>query len=183
MSLEVCLVSPPQRAYNHYRPPLALMLLASFLEKNGIKTEIVDPKSKKEVFGQQKSIIINKILHQIDELNPKIVGISCYTNEFNDVMELARKIKEKKEVVVVVGGVHPTLRPKDFFFRGSPVDFVVIGEGEITLCELAHAILKRDSNFRNLAGIGYYDKNKNEYIQTEARPLIPELDALPFPAY
>lgn len=183
MSLEVCLVSPPQRAYNHYRPPLALMLLASFLEKNGIKTEIVDPKSKKEVFGQQKSIIINKILHQIDELNPKIVGISCYTNEFNDVMELARKIKEKKEVVVVVGGVHPTLRPKDFFFRGSPVDFVVIGEGEITLCELAHAILQRDNRFKNLLGIGYYDKDKDEYIQTEARPLIPELDTVPFPAY
>ena len=75
MSVDIGLVSPPQRAYNHHRPPLALMLLASFLKKNGITTGIIDPKSKKEVFGPQKTIIMNQILQQIDELNPKIIGI------------------------------------------------------------------------------------------------------------
>lgn len=96
MSMDICLISPPQRAYNHYRPPLALMFLASFLEKNGIRTEIIDPKSKKEVIGEQKSKIAHQILQQIDELNPKIIGVSCYTPEFNDVIELATKVKEKR---------------------------------------------------------------------------------------
>lgn len=183
MSVDVCLISPPQRAYNHHRPPLALMLIASFLEKRGIKTEIIDPKSEKEVFGPQKTIIVNQILQQINELNPKIVGITCYTPEFNDVVELAMKIKEKRDVVIVIGGVHPTLRPKDFFFKDSRVDFVVIGEGEITLYELANAILRKNKNIKDISGIGYYDKNKNEYSQTEARPLIHDWDAMPFPAY
>ncbi len=31
MSIDICLVSPPQRAYNHYHSPLSLMLIASFL--------------------------------------------------------------------------------------------------------------------------------------------------------
>ena len=182
-SVDICLVSPPQRAYNHHRPPLALMLIASFLEKHEIKTEIIDPKSEKDVFGPQKTIIVNQILQQIDDLNPHIVGISCYTPEFSDVLELAMKIREKKDVVVVIGGVHPTLRPKDFFFKDSHIDFVVIGEGEITLYELTNAILKKNKNIKDIPGIGFYDKNKNEYFQTVARPLINDWDTMPFPAY
>ncbi len=182
MCVDVCLVSPPQRAYNHHRPPLALMLLASFLEKNGIKTEIIDPKSTKEVYGQQKSIIVNRILQQIDELNPRIIGITCYTPEFNDVVELAKRIKEKKnEIKIIVGGIHPTLRPMDFFFEDSPFDFVVVGEGEITLYELTSTILKGNKTYENIKGIAYFDKD--EYFQTEPRPLIYDLDDIPFPAY
>ncbi len=183
MGIDVCLVSPPKRAYNHHRPPLALMLLASALEKNGIRTEIVDPKSETAVVGSQHDKIVGCILKQIEKLNPGIVGITCYTPEFNDVIEISNKIKKiNRDVKIIVGGVHPTLRPKEFFWEGSPVDFVVIGEGEVTLHELAHAILD-NKNYNDISGIGYYDKTRNEYVQTEARPLINDLDAMPFPAY
>lgn len=183
MNVDVCLVSPPRRAYNHHRPPLALMLLASILEKNGIRTEIIDPKSEKAVVGRQRDIIVKYILKQIEKLNPRIVGITCYTPEFNDIIELSNKIKKKiRNIKIIVGGIHPTLRPKEFFSEDSPVDFVVIGEGEITLYELADAILNT-KNYDDISGIGYYDKTKKEYIQTSARPLITDLDAMPFPAY
>lgn len=182
MPVDICLVSPPQRAYNHHRPPLALMLLASFLKKNGIKTEIIDPKSKREVIGPQRTVIVNQILQQVNELNPKIVGISCYTPEFNNVVKLAMEIKKRKNgIKIVVGGVHPTLCPKDFFFEDSPIDFAIVGEGELTLYELTAAILKKEKNFGNIKGIAYCDKNK--YCQTEARPLIHDLDTMPFPAF
>lgn len=181
-SVDICLLSPPQRAYNHHRPLLALMFIASFLEKKGIKTEIVDPHSSEKVYGQKKAIITDQILKEIDELNPPIVGISCYTPEFSDVVELAKKIKEKRRRTrIVVGGVHPTLCPKDFFFKDSPVDFAVIGEGEITLYELVSAILKGKRNFGDIKGIAYYGRNR--YLQTEARPLIHNLDEMPFPAF
>ncbi|VVB86551.1 Ribosomal protein S12 methylthiotransferase RimO [uncultured archaeon] len=183
MGIDVCLVSPPKRAYNHHRPPLALMLLASVLEKNGIRTGIIDPKSEKDIVDRQHDIIMEYILEQIGKLNPGIVGITCYTPEFNDVILLSNKIKElHPHIKIIVGGVHPTLRQREFFFEGSPVDFVVIGEGEITLYELAHALLT-DENHNDIPGIGYYDKTKKEYVQTKARPLIDDLDAMPFPAY
>lgn len=183
MPTDICLVSPPKRAYNHYRPPLALMFLASYLGKKGIKTEIIDPKSEKEVLGTQKTIIVNQILKKVGELNPKIIGLSCYTPEFSAVIELAKRIRERNNgIKIVTGGVHSTLKPQELFFKDSPVDFVVIGEGEITLYELAEAILKNKS-FENIAGIGYYDKNKEEYVQTKSRPLIHDLDEMPFPAY
>ena len=184
MSVDVCLVSPPQRAYNHNRPPLALMLLASYLLENRVSVEIADPKSEIAISGEVKNNIVNQILKQIENGKPRIVGISCYTPEYNDVISLARRIKEfDRNIKIIVGGVHATLRSQDFFFNDSPVDFVVIGEGELTLFELAQAILKGDKDFRNIYGIGYYDEEKNEYVQTEERPLIHDLDALPFPAY
>ena len=183
MTVDICLVSPPQRAYNHYRPPLALALLSSFLKKNEIEVEIVDPISKQPIFGQQKKVIVDQIIRKIDELNPDIVGITCYTPEFNEVISLAKQIKENnKKIQIIIGGVHPTLRPKEFFFKNSPIDFLVIGEGEITLCELTQAVL-RNNNFENIAGIAYYDKKKKKITQTKARSLIDNLDAMPFPDY
>ena len=52
MGTEVCLISPPKRAYNHHRPPLALMYLASALERGGISSSIIDPISFSDVSGQ-----------------------------------------------------------------------------------------------------------------------------------
>ena len=184
MPVDICLISPPQRAYNHNRPPLALMLLAAYLFKNGISVEIADPKSEAGVSGEIKDNIVNQILKQIEGGKPRIVGISCYTPEYNDVISLASKIKVfDRHIKVIVGGVHATLRPEEFFFEGSPVDFVVIGEGEMTLVELAKAIVSGNEDFKDIYGIGYHDEETNDYCQTKARPLIHDLDALPFPAY
>ena len=44
MTVNVSLISPPSRRTDHYRPPLALMYLAAFLEKNDVSTEIIDIK-------------------------------------------------------------------------------------------------------------------------------------------
>ena len=143
MSVDICFVSPAQRAYNHHRPPLALMFLAAYLEKLGINTKIIDPIAKYKVSVEVKRVIEYKIIEEVTKFAPLIVGISCYTPEFNDVLELASKIKKNINTRIVIGGVHPTLRPEDFFFKDSPVDFVVIGEGENTLAELTQAILKR----------------------------------------
>lgn len=183
MPVDICLVSPPQRAYNHHRPPLALMFLAAFLEKQRIDARIIDPIAKHEVFGESKIAIEDKIIEEAVKFAPPIVGISCYTPEFNDVLELAGKIKKNINTKIIIGGVHPTLRPDDFFFKDSPVDFVVIGEGENTLAELTRAILNKESNFEKINGIGYFDRSKGIYRQTGVRILIDDLDDLPFPAY
>ena len=183
MSVDICFVSPAQRAYNHHRPPLALMFLAAYLEKLGINTKIIDPIAKYKVSVEVKRVIEYKIIEEVTKFAPLIVGISCYTPEFNDVLELASKIKKNINTRIVIGGVHPTLRPEDFFFKDSPVDFVIIGEGENTLAELTQAILKKDGDFGRINGIGYFDRDKLGYRQTDVRKSIDDLDGLPFPAY
>lgn len=183
-NMDICLVSPPGRAYNHYRPPMALLYLAAYLSSNNINVSIIDPKSSLWVSTDScKDEIISQIIKNIDDCKPRIVGIGCYTNEYMDVLNLAKRIKlHDSSIKIIVGGVHPTLKPQDLFFPGSPFDFIVIGEGEQTLYELVKA-LKLGNSIQNIKGIAYFD-NKNQQIVTNSpRPLLQDLDSLPFPDF
>jgi radical SAM superfamily enzyme YgiQ (UPF0313 family) len=107
----------------------------------------------------------------------------CYTNEFPDVLHLASCIKKiDGQIKIIIGGVHPTLKPDDFFFRDSPFDFITIGEAEITLYELIKALEERQS-VENVKGITYIDRGSNKVIKTPPRMLVDDLDELPFPAF
>ena len=183
MGTKVCLISPPKRAYNHHRPPLALMYLASALERGGISSSIIDPISFSDVSGQRKTEVVDEILGAIEREKPRIAGISCFTPEFNDALYLAARIKERLSgIKIVVGGVHATLKPQDFFFPGSPVDFAVIGEGEETFPELCRELLDCGKGHGKIKGIAFQDQGGG-YQETPARPLLHDLDSLAMPAY
>ena len=61
--------------------------------------------------------------------------------------------------------------------RNSNVDFIVMGEGEITTAELVNA-LENGKRLNKVTGIWY--KENNIIIKNEPRPLIKDLDELPF---
>ncbi len=60
------------------------------------------------------------------------------------------------------------------------VDFVVYGEGEETLLELVAALEKGGGGFFHIQGLAY--ARDGNVVRTPERPLIRDLDALPFPA-
>jgi radical SAM superfamily enzyme YgiQ (UPF0313 family) len=170
---DVVLVSPPSRAKSP-RPPLGLMYLASYLEREGITADIVDVKSYRN--GE----ISDKVIESIKKANPIMVGITCLSTEVEEVISIGKKIKKEINCYVVVGGIHPTISPQDFLGSTSPVDFVVIGEGELTLTELLKTI-KNEQDLWNVPGITWF--NGDQIVRTENRPPINNLDELPFPAF
>ncbi|KKL44459.1 hypothetical protein LCGC14_2365480, partial [marine sediment metagenome] len=184
--IDVCLISPPSRAFNHYRPPMALMYISSALENKGVSTGIIDLKPNDPVFGlnkEEKQSIIQTIVDKVVKLQPRYVGIPCCTPEYNEIISLAQKIKERlSNTIVIVGGTHPTLRPQDFFFENTPIDYAVVGEGEITTFELIDA-LDHNKNLKQLQGLSFTDKKSGQLIRTETRPYIQDLDSLPFPDF
>ncbi len=183
MTVDVSLISPPSRRADHRRPPLALMYLAAYLEENGVFSEIIDRESGRAA-GPDLSPdeATESVLERLRSSKPWLVGITCYTPEYMEVMALAGAIKGALPgIVVVVGGVHPTLRPADFLFIGSPVDFAVVGEGEVTLYELVRALSSgtAPAGLPGLATAGEGD----ELLSGPPRPLIEDLDLLPFPSF
>lgn len=170
---DVILVSPPSRAKSP-RPPLGLMYLSSYLEKEGITVDIVDIK------GYPDEEISDKIIESIKKTSPIMVGISCLSPEVEEVISISKEIKKKIDCYVVVGGVHPTVSPQDFLGSTSPVDFVVIGEGELTLTELLKTV-KNEQDLWNVPGIAWF--NGNQIVRTKSRLPINNLDELPFPAF
>ena len=108
-----------------------------------------------------------------------LVGVNCL---HDSIIKSARISKIAKEcgAKTVFGGVHVTLAPE--LIELKAVDYVVRGEGEITFKELVDAI-EHHGDFQKILGLSYWDSNQNRVIHNSARPLIEDLDTLPFPRY
>ncbi|HWS49036.1 MAG TPA: radical SAM protein [Candidatus Methanoperedens sp.] len=189
---DILLLSPPSRSVNHYRPPMALIYLAGHLKRQKLSVKIIDITLKEVIRNQsffdslpQKFAEIElEILDQVKKQNPKIVGITCYTPEYSEVLSLAHKIKKiNSKIKIIVGGIHPTLYPDELLSEeNSPIDFEVIGEGEETLLELCQRLLgHKKMPYEKIKGIAFYKKNTT--IKTALRPLNKDLDYISHPAY
>ena len=83
---------------------------------------------------------------------------------------------------IIIGGYFATFAATELLRDYKEIDFVVRGEGELTLSELLAKIIRHDKiTFRNILGISFRDEG--EIRENPARPLIQDLDALPFPAH
>lgn len=182
MKTQICLVSPASRANSPY-PPLGLMYVASYLEKQGIENKIVDIKVDpyRNLSESRRIAAEERILKEVEAMVPALVGITCLVTEVGEVINLSKRIKERiSGVTILVGGIHPTMYPLDLLFSGSPVDYVVVGEGEETAAELVQAIINGNCTY-DVRGIALFDGVK--VYRTPLRPVIENLDEIPFPSY
>ncbi len=146
-------------------PPLGLLSLAAYMEQEGHHVTVID-------------LAVRKKRENIPFEEYDIVGISTDTTRHNKALRLATGAKAGG-CAVVLGGPHPCFVDEKFLSTGD-VDFVVHGEGEVTLAELAAALGRREKDFRSIKGISFL--SNGEIVRTPSRPLIEDLDSLPFPA-
>jgi len=178
--MKVLLLNPPFAEYGGLKGhggkalPLNLAYIASYLrqEKPKVAISVLD--------CEGFSLSYDEIESEIDRIGPDIVGITSPTPAYTQVLEVAKRIKKiDSDIKVVVGGPHPTALPEDTV-REQEIDIGVIGEGEITFCKIIEALeKKRDLSY--VHGIVYKDKS-GKVLSTLQRPLIKDLDTLPFPA-
>ena len=106
-----------------------------------------------------------------------IVGISAMTNYFEAAVQITQGIKAGTQIPVVWGGIHPTICPEECL---EYADMVCIGEGEDAFLELTHKLI-RGEKYHNVKNL--WVKNNGQVIKNELRPLIQDLNSLPFPDY
>ena len=82
------------------------------------------------------------------------------------------------QVKIIVGGPHVTAVPEDLL-EDKNIDIAVIGEGEYTIVELAK-LIGENKSFKDCKGIAF--KENGKIVKTSLRPLIEDIDALPFPS-
>ena len=101
------------------------------------------------------------------EFNPQIVGLSVMTFQRKTALKIADLLRSlKHDVKIVMGGYDPSLAPEAYKYEGSNVDFIVRGEGEITLRELVRAI-ENGECFQQIAGLSF--REGGEWYDTPAR--------------
>lgn len=152
-------------------PPLGLGYIASVLLQEGHVVKIYD----------DSVLDHSRIIEDIKNFEPEIVGVTAYTYTIENCLDFARIIKKmNKNIRVVFGGPHATYLPYETVTREC-VDIVVCGEGEETIRELASKISRKES-LQGIKGIVYKDGG-NRVIDNGVRPLIENLDSIPYPAY
>lgn len=120
------------------------------------------------------------IARQLRAIRPAMVGISQWTHNRHASLALARLVRRTlPESTIVMGGGHATFCFREMLGPDSPVDLVVMGEGEETLGELA-ACHAAGEGWRDVAGIAFRDGG--QVSVNPPRPLLRDLDRLPAPA-
>ncbi|MBA7634993.1 2-hydroxyethylphosphonate methyltransferase [subsurface metagenome] len=109
--------------------PIGLTYIASYLRSKGIEVKIFD-----------SQIELESIQVVVKDFAPDIIGITCVTFLVHSTIELAKLLKaEFPDKIIIAGGIHPSIRPRDLLEEKS-IDYVAVGEGEITMYEFVQAI-------------------------------------------
>ncbi len=174
--MKILLVAPPG-GYKTVipKPPLGLAYIAAYLEKNSSHdVKIIDMYSS----GMPRE----NLLDDIQAFSPGIVGFSSVTPQINIAGSLAKTIKETcdKEICLVAGGPHPSTASERTLAENPYLDVAVFGEGEGTMLDLA-SVLDTGSSLSRVAGITY--RENGSIKKNPNRPLIENIDDIPFPAW
>ncbi len=151
--------------------PLGLLSIAAFLEQEGYQVKVLD------LLGPDAASDPQINAKRILSLNPDLVGFSATTSGFLDGYDLATHIKTlRPQVRVIFGGVHISALGGTLLDQFEHIDYLCMGEGELTLAGLASG-----KSVREISGLAWRDNGSG--VTNPAREHIPNLDSLPFPAY
>jgi anaerobic magnesium-protoporphyrin IX monomethyl ester cyclase len=146
-------------------PPLGLAYVAAVLKQANHQVKIID-------------LNVESVDYQtLPYSDFDLIGISVDTTRYPIALKIAEAVKRQKRMVVA-GGQHVTFFDSETLSTGL-FDFVVRGEGEYTMLDLVKHI-EEGNSFQEVKGISYL--SDGELIRTPSRPLIQDLDSLPFPA-
>ena len=115
---------------------------------------------------------------------PDVIGVTSWSGAYQSTVNVCKAVKAgRPDVVVVVGGVHATLAPRDFV-RIPEVDYVISGEGEHAAKQLWDVIGTGGNEHRRAAAIkGVWTRLDGELHEGGRTDLIQDLDSLPPPSY
>jgi radical SAM superfamily enzyme YgiQ (UPF0313 family) len=118
----------------------------------------------------------NYFKHQLERETPDVIAFSVMSVYWSLVKQMATLAKEVTDVPIICGGYHPTFAPEEVIAHPS-IDALCRGEGEEALLEFLNALESGDdyTHIKNL-----WIKSDGKIIKNDVRPLIQDLDKLPF---
>ena len=151
--------------------PLNLLYLASYARSKGHEVAVVDA----EIEGLDFETTKDRVLAE----DPDLLAVTVPTAMMYATDQITQLVRNESDIDIAVGGYHPSALPLQTLKDLDAVNFVIVGEGEETLSELADALDKKQS-LRGIRGLVFRENGK--IVQNPPRPRIKDLDSLPFPA-
>jgi anaerobic magnesium-protoporphyrin IX monomethyl ester cyclase len=120
-----------------------LALLAACAKQAGYEVDLLDRRALRDWDHFQE---------EIERRAPDVAGFGMLSVDFNPAMRGIELVKEvNPQMIVVVGGPHPTLAPNEVL-SNPLVDHLVLGEGEITFVDMLRKFESGDSVERVVQG-------------------------------
>lgn len=177
--IDIVLVNPPlslKERYGHLSgagstmPSIGLCWLAATCRANGFSAAILDSTS----LGLDQLATVNRIR----SLAPRVIGITATTSAIHSAALLASSAKEAlPSAIAIVGGPHVSAIPEETMSVFPQFDIGVLGEGEDTLID----ILSSSENTEGIPGTIF--RRGVQSAMAAPRPLIENLDTIPYPAW
>jgi len=200
--VRILLIDPPFYRFmgiqNRYFP-IGLGYIAASLRNKGYevriysadKLEVASAPDYSRMHDHYKAFIrqVNDKAHHVwkdivtvlKDFRPDVVGITAMTPKIAAVLKTATVCKEyNNQLNVVIGGPHATIKPEEIL-QYKDVDYVIRGEGEVSMVKLVSAIEKMDTSlFKEIGGLSY--RLNGNIVNNLHLDYINDLDTIPFPA-
>jgi anaerobic magnesium-protoporphyrin IX monomethyl ester cyclase len=162
-------------------PPLGTLYAAALLQHSGISVAVFDTMLNDPAEGFRAALEQHRPrLVVVYEDNFNFLSKMCLTRMREvayDILEASRKAG----AIAIVNGSDASDHALDYLQRGFRC--VLLGEAEWTLLEVVQSLLNNDNpTLRHIKGLALLGEQRNEIFRTGSRPLMRDLDALPFPA-
>ena len=200
--MKILLIDPPFYRFmgmeNRYFP-IGLGYIAASLQSQGHEVKIysVDTSSRvnppaynrmREYYQRYKTLVNDsshpvwqEILTVLKNFQPHIVGITAMTPKMASVLKTATLCKVYKDHIrIIIGGPHATIKP-DELLQYRDIDYVIRGEGEISILDLLQALEKKDSKMlEQVSGLSY--RKNGIFFHNPLGEVWRNIDTLPFPS-
>lgn len=156
----------------HSTFPLGIAMLSAVLKDHGYRVGLAN------LWLRQSNL--RSLVRLLRESRPKVLGVSCMTENFLNGVTIARLARQEfPDIKIVFGGPHVTFVDVETLHEYPDIDVVVRNEGEYALLELMELYIRERGNLERIRGITF--RNDREVKRNGSRPLIRNLDELPFP--
>lgn len=153
-------------------PPLELMIISGFLEKNGFSSTIIDANAKDIKFDNLRDIIKNQ--------KPRMIVFTTSTPTIYNDLLLAKLAKEiSQDILTVAIGTHIMALPEETLREAVYLDVAIYGESELPILEM----VRKRFNLSEVLGICYRDPNTGQIKKNPPQAIIEDLDEFGFPSH
>lgn len=152
------------------RAPDWLAYATAVLEEAGIETKLFDFPA----MDWDKQDLLRLVRNEA----PDVVVLDSTTPSIYSDIECARICKQESGARVVMVGPHVSALPIETLSSADgALDAVCVGEYDLTVLD----VVRNFDNLKDVRGIAYLENGTPAL--TEPRPLVEDLDSLPFPAW
>jgi radical SAM superfamily enzyme YgiQ (UPF0313 family) len=151
--------------------PIWLAYATGVLEQDGFEVKLIDaPASKRD---------LPTVLDDIMKIQPDLVVIDTSTPSIHNDVTVAEAIKDKiPGVIILLVGPHVSALPEESLKMSPAIDAVAINEYDYTVRDLARALVE-NNDLSSVLGLCFRDRG-GSIVRNASRPLITDLDQLPF---